>query len=120
MAPNLCKATSGLLGDEVEGFKFKSSRFTLKGKDLVVDDHPFLLDVPTNICLTSVLMLIASEGCFLSSEAWFMSIFRTRRCRSGSSDGFVHQKSSPTRPNAITSVRSNMNRHHQPGEVGLG
>ena len=81
MAPNLSKTTpAGLLGGDevapVEGLK--PSRFTLKGKDLAVDGHPFLLDVPANIRLTPASTLVpaaaapaasAGDGNFLGFDA---------------------------------------------------
>jgi raffinose synthase len=77
MAPNLSKATPDLLGDAaapVEGLK-APSRFTLKGRDLAVDGHPFLLDVPANIRLTPASTLVpaadatAGGGSFLGFDA---------------------------------------------------
>ena len=74
MAPNLSKAKPDLLGDAaapVEGLK-APSRFTLKGKDLAVDGHPFLLDVPANIRLTPASTLVpaaAAGGSFLGFDA---------------------------------------------------
>nr|CAB3476111.1 unnamed protein product [Digitaria exilis] len=77
MAPNLTKATSpDLLVDAmapIEGLK-SPSRFTIKGKDLAVDGHPFLLDVPANIRLTPASLLVptatsAASGSFLGFDA---------------------------------------------------
>ncbi|KAF7035133.1 hypothetical protein CFC21_046049 [Triticum aestivum] len=76
MAPNLSKATDDLLGDvAVDGLK-QSPRFTLKGKDLAVDGHPALLDVPANIRLTPASVLVsaaevagATDGSFLGFDA---------------------------------------------------
>jgi raffinose synthase len=74
MAPNLGKARSDLLGDAVAPVEgFKPSRFTLKGKNLAVDGHPFLLDVPANIRLTPASTLVtggcpAPEGSFLGFD----------------------------------------------------
>uniref|UniRef100_A0ACD5W4U7 Uncharacterized protein n=1 Tax=Avena sativa TaxID=4498 RepID=A0ACD5W4U7_AVESA len=75
MAPNLSKATADLLGDvAVDGLK-PSSRFTLKGKDLAVDGHPALLEVPANIRLTPASVLVPAaaadvpDGCFLGFDA---------------------------------------------------
>ncbi|KAI5004975.1 hypothetical protein ZWY2020_032218 [Hordeum vulgare] len=76
MAPNLSKATDDLLGDvAVDGLK-QSPRFTLKGKDLAVDGHPALLDVPANIRLTPASGLVsasevagATHGSFLGFDA---------------------------------------------------
>lgn len=78
MAPNLSKKTpAGLLGDEVAPVEgLKPSRFTLKGKDLAVDGHPVLLDVPANIRLTPASTLVpaadvpaAGGGSFLGFDA---------------------------------------------------
>ncbi|XP_006643804.3 galactinol--sucrose galactosyltransferase [Oryza brachyantha] len=77
MAPNLSKSKDGLLGDvvAVDGL-IKPPRFTLKGKDLAVDGHPFLLDVPANVRLTPASTLVATAanggataGSFLGFDA---------------------------------------------------
>lgn len=77
MAPNLSKAKDDLIGDvvAVDGL-IKPPRFTLKGKDLAVDGHPFLLDVPANIRLTPASTLVpnsdvpaAAAGSFLGFDA---------------------------------------------------
>uniref|UniRef100_A0ACD5Z355 Uncharacterized protein n=1 Tax=Avena sativa TaxID=4498 RepID=A0ACD5Z355_AVESA len=64
MALNLTKAAV----DEIK----PPSRFALMGKDLAVDGHPALLDVPANIRLTPASTLVpdvAADGCFLGFDA---------------------------------------------------
>jgi raffinose synthase len=81
MAPNLSKATPDLLlvdadaAAPVDGLK-APSRFTISGKNLAVDGHPFLLDVPANIRLTPASTLVPSAasaaaggGSFLGFDA---------------------------------------------------
>lgn len=75
MAPNLSKGTADLVGDvAVDGLK--PPRFTIKGKDLAVDGHPVLLDVPGNIRITPASTLVptadvsgAADGSFLGFDA---------------------------------------------------
>ncbi|KAL5227636.1 hypothetical protein ABZP36_015901 [Zizania latifolia] len=70
MAPNLSKAKDIV---DVDGL-IKPARFTIKVKDLAVDGHPFLLDVPANIRLTPASTLVpaadgATAGCFVGFDA---------------------------------------------------
>ncbi|XP_077253557.1 raffinose synthase family protein [Tasmannia lanceolata] len=73
MAPNISKGAPDMLTD-LMGDDQRPSSFHLEGKNLTIDGHPFLLDVPSNIVLTSYSPIHATKatstpGCFVGFDS---------------------------------------------------
>ncbi|XP_008784982.2 galactinol--sucrose galactosyltransferase [Phoenix dactylifera] len=80
MAPNLSKNSTNILTGIDDGPR--SSAFSLKGRNLTVNDrHPFLLDIPSNIVITPSSLVCKSKAA-VDTSGCFVGFIKSRISRS--------------------------------------